>query len=172
MLSTCVIGLPEELDASLVAIDAAVESLLGVDAEVLSAGQQLALLRRLEHLGRRVSAAGTAALVALDQYATAEEVADTVPMAIASALRITPNEAHRRLHEARDLTPKYTLSGASVSARLAHSAIRYRQGRIGGQHLAVIRGFLDRLPHAVDPQIRGEAERDLARHACGLRPSP
>ena len=170
MLSTCVIGLPEELDAPLVAIDAAVEGLLAYDAEVLTAGQQLALLRRLEHLGRRVSAAGTAALVALDQYATAEEVADTVPMAIASALRITPNEAHRRLHEARDLTPKYTLSGASVSARLAHSAIRYRQGRIGGQHLAVIRGFLDRLPHAVDPQIRDDAERDLARYACGLRP--
>ncbi|CAN5343052.1 HNH endonuclease signature motif containing protein [soil metagenome] len=170
MLSTCVIGLPEELDAPLVAIDAAVESLLGFDAGALTAGQQLALLRRLEHASRRLSAVGTEALVALDQHATAEEVADTVPMAIASALRITPAEAHRRLHQARDLTPKYALTGQALPARLHHSAIRYREGRIGTDHINVIREFLHRLPNRVDPTVREDAERDLGRYACGLRP--
>jgi hypothetical protein len=104
MLSTCVIGLPAEFDAPLAAVDAAVESLLARDVETLTSSQHLSLVRRLEHASRRLSAAGTPALVALSQYATAEEIADTVPMAVASALRISPDDARRRLHEAEDLT--------------------------------------------------------------------
>jgi Domain of unknown function (DUF222) len=170
MLSMCVVGLPEELDAPLVTIDAAVESLLGYDVETLTAGQQLALLRRLEHAARKLSATGVPALAALDQYATADEVADTVPMAIATALRISPKEAHRRLHQARDLTPKFTLAGEPLTARLAHTAATHRQGRISTEHITVIGNFLTRLPRSVNPQQRADAERDLARYACGLRP--
>ncbi|CAN5458548.1 HNH endonuclease signature motif containing protein [soil metagenome] len=170
MLSTCVIGLPPELDAPLVSIDTAIESLLGYDAEALTAGQQLALLRRLEHASRRLSAAGTGALAALDQYATAEEVADTVPMAVAAALRITPKDARRRIHQARDLTPKSALSGHQVPPRLEDAAPQHRAGRIGTEHLTVIRDFLHRLPTKVEATTREQAERDLAHYACQLRP--
>src|ERR1700755_2848880 len=142
MLSTCVIGLAEELDAQVVAIDAAVDSLLDREVETLTAGQHLALLRRLEHAARRLSAAGTAALVALSQYATAEEVADTVPMAVASALRISPVEARRRIHEAEDLTPRRAMTGPALPARLEHTAPRHREGRIGVDHIAVIGALL------------------------------
>jgi hypothetical protein len=170
MLSTCVIGLPEELDAPLVAIDTAVETLSGYDVDTLGAGQHLALLRRLEHATRRLSAAGTPALVALSQYATAEEVADTVPMAVASALRISPVDARRRIHEAEDLTPRRAMTGEVLPPRLEHTAARYRRGRIGADHITVIRDFLHRLPARVDAAKREDAERDLARYACGLRP--
>jgi Domain of unknown function (DUF222) len=170
MLSSCVIGLPAGLDAPLAAIDAAVESLLAHDVETLTSSQHLSLLRRLEHAARRLSAAGTPALVALNQYATAEEIADTVPMAVASALRISPKDARRRIHEAEDLTPRRALTGEELPPRLEHTAARHRQGRVGTDHLTVIRGFLRRLPINVDPQKRNEAERDLARYACGLRP--
>jgi Domain of unknown function (DUF222) len=109
-------------------------------------------------------------LVALNQYARAEEIADTVPMAVASALRISPEDARRRIHDAEDLTPTRALTGAKLPPRLEHTAPRHRQGRVGADHLRVIRGFLRRLPSHVDPQKRDEAERDLARYACGLRP--
>ena len=170
MLSTCVIGLPEELDAPLVSIDAAVDTLVAQDLEALTAGQQLALLSRLEHATRRLSAAGRPALVALSQYATAEEVADTVPMAVASALRISPVDARRRIHEAEDLTPRQALTGEQLRPRLENTAVRHRAGRIGAEHVAVIRDFVHRLPTGVDPVLRDDAERDLARYACGLRP--
>jgi hypothetical protein len=90
MLASCVIGLPVEFDTPLAAIDAAVEGLLDQDIETPTSSQHLALLR-LECAGRRLSAAGTPAAVALNQHATAEEIADTIPMAIASALRISPD---------------------------------------------------------------------------------
>jgi hypothetical protein len=170
MLSSCVIGLPAELDASLAAIDAAVETLLDHDVETLTSGQQLALLRRLEHATRRLSAAGTPALVALNQYATAEEIADTVPMALASALRISPDDARRRIHEAEDLTPRRAMTGQELPPKLEHTAIGHRAGRLGADHVKVIRNFLRRLPAGVDAQTREDAERDLARYACGLRP--
>ncbi len=170
MLSTCVIGLPEEFDAPLAAIDTAVESLLAGDVDTLTAGQHLALLRRLEHATRRLSATAIPALVALHQYATAEEVADTVPMALASALRISPKDARRRIHEAEDLTPRRAMTGEQLPPTLEHTAPRYRQGRIGGDHVTVIRDFLHRLPARVDAKEREDAERNLARYACGLRP--
>jgi Domain of unknown function (DUF222) len=170
MLSSCVIGLPAEFDAPLVAIDAAIDALLGGDVEALGAGQHLSLVRRLEHASRRLSAAGAPALVALTQHATAQEVADTVPMAVASALRISPTDARRRIHQAQDLTPTRTLTGDELPPRLAHCAPRYRQGRIGTDHIAVIRAFLHRLPAGVDPSARAEAEQALAGYACRFRP--
>jgi Domain of unknown function (DUF222) len=91
-------------------------------------------------------------------------------MAIASALRISPDDARRRIHEAEDLTLRRALTGEELPQRLEHTAARHREGRLGTEHIKVIRGFLHRLPAAVDPQLRAQAEADLARYACGLRP--
>jgi hypothetical protein len=77
MLASCVIGLPAEFDTPLAAIDAAVEGLHDQDIETLTSSQHLALLR-LEYASRRLSAAGTPAVVTLNQHATAEEIADTI----------------------------------------------------------------------------------------------
>jgi Domain of unknown function (DUF222) len=170
MLSSCVIGLPEEFDAPVVAIDSAVDVLLAQDVEILTAGQQLALLRRLERVTRRLSAVGNPALVALSQYATAEEVGDTIPMAVASALRISPADARRRIHESEDLTPRRAMTGEPLAPRLEHTAARQRTGRLGADHVIVIRGFFHRLPAGVDAAVRDNAERDLAFLATQLRP--
>jgi hypothetical protein len=170
MLSTCVIGLPQALDAPLLAIDAAIDALFRHDVEVLTAGQQLTLLRRLEEVARRLPALGHGALVALQEHAGAEEVGDTIPMAVASALRIYPADARQRIREAEDLNPRRAVTGEPLAARLAHTAVRQRAGRLGGAHVEVIRGFFHRLPARVDAPTRDQAEHELASLACRLRP--
>ncbi|CAN5432435.1 HNH endonuclease signature motif containing protein [soil metagenome] len=170
MLSSNVIGLPEALDAPLVAIDAAVEALLAHDVDTLTAGQQLTLLRRLERASRRLPVVAHPALVALNQQATAEEVGDTIPMAVASALRITPDDARRRIHEAEDLTPRRAMTGEPLAPLLEHTAARHRTGGLGTDHVKVIRGFFRRLPAAVDTATREHAKARLAFYATQFRP--
>jgi len=94
----------------------------------------------------------------------------TLAAALATLLRISKAEAHRRVHQAQDLGPRTALSGEALEPVLSQTAAAQRRGEIGGEHVQIIRRFFDQLPGFVDYATREAAEAHLAELACGLKP--
>ena len=90
--------------------------------------------------------------------------------ALATLLRISKAEAHRRVGEAQELGPRTALTGHALEPVLWHTAAAQRRGDIGGEHVRIIRRFVDQLPGFVDYATRAAAEAQLAELACGLKP--
>jgi Domain of unknown function (DUF222) len=86
-------------------------------------------------------------------------------------LRISTTEAGRRLHEAADLGPRVALSGQPLAPALARVAAAQAGGRIGVEHVVVLRRFFDRLPSWVDATTRAQAEATLVDLAVGFGPT-
>ncbi|WP_078322682.1 HNH endonuclease signature motif containing protein [Mycobacteroides chelonae] len=160
-----------EVGQVLAELAGALDALSELDPQTLTQGDRLAVLREVEAFVRRIPTA-THGLVN-------ELVADHVPGAfgginppdvLADALRITRSDARRRIRDAAELAPRVTLSGDRIEPVLAATAMAQRAGAAGGDHIAVIRQFWDRLPRAVDAVTRAAAERQLAELAGTLRP--
>ena len=62
------------------------------------------------------------------------------------------------------------LSGEPLEPVLAATAAAQRNGQLGAGHVAVIRGFVHRLPDFVDIETRAKAEAQLARLSREHRP--
>ena len=84
---------------------------------------------------------------------------------LADRLRITRGEARRRVAEAADLGQRRALTGEVLAPLLTATAAAQRAGRIGADHVRVIRSFLRRLPASVDLETREHAEAHLAELA-------
>jgi hypothetical protein len=134
---------------------------------MLSTTEQLALTHQRETLTRRQAAMGHR-LAALAEAPVAELGAPTAAAALVTLLRITKDEAGRRVHEARDLAPRRALTGQVLAPVLPGTAAAQQQGRIGAGHVKQIREFFGRLPCFVDPETRVLAEAQLAEIACGV----
>jgi hypothetical protein len=156
--------------AALKALDAAVDTLLGADVTAMITKQQIGVLRRVEAVRRRLPAVGHQLLAALGQGATPAELGDTLQRTLANALRISPDAARRRVADAQELGPRRTLGGEPLEPWLPATAAAQHAGRIGDEHVKVIRDFFDKLPDHVDAPTRARAERDLVQFAHGLRP--
>ncbi len=89
---------------------------------------------------------------------------------LSTRLRISKNEARRRLHEAEDLAPRTALTGEPLEPRLPHTAAAQARGDIGAEHVRIIRKFFADLPAHIDYESRELAEADLARVAAGFTP--
>jgi hypothetical protein len=85
-----------------------------------------------------------------------------LPSALADRLRITRAEASRRIHQAAELGDRKAITGEPLPPLLTATAAAQRDGRIGSAHVAVIRGFVHRLPDFVDLETRVKAEAQLA----------
>ena len=86
-------------------------------------------------------------------------------------LRISKDDARRRISEAGDLGPRVALSGELLEPLLPTVAAGQLAGKIGVEHVKVIRKFFANLPDAVDYQAREEAEKDLGRLAAAFGPT-
>jgi hypothetical protein len=89
---------------------------------------------------------------------------------LCTRLRISKNEARRRLDEAEDLAPRTALTGEALEPKLPHTAAAQARGDIGAEHVRLIRKFFAKLPAHIDYQSRELAEADLARVAAGFTP--
>jgi hypothetical protein len=98
------------------------------------------------------------------------ELGGTLSGALANRLRISRAEASRRIHEADDLGPRQSITGEPLPPRLPATAAAQRAGEIGAAHVAVIRGFVHRLPQFVDLDTQVHAEAHLARLGAQHRP--
>ncbi|WP_193048070.1 HNH endonuclease signature motif containing protein [Mycolicibacterium baixiangningiae] len=89
---------------------------------------------------------------------------------LADRLRISEKDAGERLTDARQLGPRYTLTGERVGTELACTAAAVARGTIGQAHVRVIQEFVKKLPVWVSFARRDDYEHTLVRHAKELRP--
>ncbi len=152
------------------ALHDAVSGVLDVSPDVLTTPECLAMLARLEAETRRLPAAGHALINQLARQAGETELGGTLSQTLANRLRISRGEASRRIHEAADLGERRAITGEPLPPVLPVTAAAQRTGRIGSAHVAVIRGFVHRLPDVIDIDTRTHAEAQLARLAGQHRP--
>ncbi|BBZ14619.1 13E12 repeat family protein [Mycobacterium branderi] len=160
----------EEIVEAFDALEADLKRALDLSFEVLTTPECLAMLERFETIRRRLPAVEHPLINQLAEQASDTELGGTLRFALAERLRITPAEASRRIHDAKDLAPRQAMTGEPLDARLPATAAAQRAGQIGTAHVAVIRGFMHRLPGFVDAETREHAEAHLAELAGQHRP--
>ncbi|MBF6239084.1 DUF222 domain-containing protein [Nocardia otitidiscaviarum] len=103
---------------------------------------------------------------------TARLCADNTPIArIASAVsRISMAEAGARRRAAEKLGVFHFVHGEDREPELPRTAAQQAAGLLSVEHARRIMAVMDRIPAAVPIEVRDEAERLLAEHACTLHP--
>jgi Domain of unknown function (DUF222) len=152
------------------AMNAELDALLAEPLDGLSTAERLAVTHGWETLMRRLPVVTHRLVAGLAQVPTEELGEPTLAAALATLLRISRAEAHRRIHEARELGPRCAVTGEALEPMLSHTAAAQRRGDVGAEHVKIIRRFVDQLPSFVDFETREAAEAQLAGVACGLKP--
>src|SRR6478609_10892933 len=138
----------------------------------LSAAEGLAIQRRLEHAYRAQPAVDHQLIHQLTAQATPTELgANSWPKVLSEALRISTDEAKRRIKQAELLGPRTAMTGEPLPPTLPNVAAAQARGQIGSEHVRTIEKFFNELPSRIDAQTRDQAEADLARIATGLGPT-
>jgi hypothetical protein len=143
---------------------------LDLRCNALTTPERLALLQTCETVRRCLPAIEHPLINQLSDQADATELGGTLAAALANRLRISRADASRRIHDAADLGERRALNGEPLAPLLPATAAGQRNGEIGAGHVAVIRGFVHRLPDFVDLETRAHAEAQLARLAGEHRP--
>jgi Domain of unknown function (DUF222) len=160
----------EAIAAAFDALDAAVDGVLDLSFDALSTPERFALLGRCERVRRRLPAIEHDMINQLARQATPEELGGRLSHALAERTLISRAAAARRIREAADLGQRHGLTGEPLPAALAATAAGQRAGRLGTEHVAVIRRFSHQLPGWVDGPTRQHAEAHLARLGAQFRP--
>ena len=151
------------------AVDVALDNADALDVDALSHSERMQLLERRQNWRRRL-AAGDHELINELAHASVEELGGKLAHVLADRLRIYRRDAARRIEEAADLGSRRALTGEPLSPKHEHTAVGQREGRIGADHVRVIREFFAQLPSFVDQTTRADAERRLAEVASQFRP--
>ncbi len=162
-MSSGVVADGEAMVAAFDVLDAAIETVNGFDSQMLCTPERVAMLRRYERARRRLSAGEHPLINQLAQEATPQELGGKLSHAIADATLTSRAEASRRVREAADLGQRRALTGEPLAPVLAATAAAQRDGKLGAEHVAVIRRFYHQLPGWIDV--------DYPR-ACRSRPGP
>jgi hypothetical protein len=158
MYSSC----REEIVEAFDALEADLDRALELSFDALTTPERLVMLARCEVFRRRLPALEHPLINQISGQADATELGGKLPSALADRLRITRAEASRRIHEAAELGDRKAITGEPLLPLLTATAAAQRDGRIGSAHVAVIRGFVHRLPDFVDLETRVKAEAQLA----------
>jgi len=138
----------------------------------LTAAEVLAIQKRLEHGYRAQPAVDHQLIHQLTAQATPAELgANSWPKVLSEALRISTDEAKRRIKQAELLGPRTAMTGEPLPPTLPNVAAAQARGQIGSEHVRTIEKFFNKLPSRIDAQTRDQAEADLARIATGLGPT-
>jgi Domain of unknown function (DUF222) len=160
---------PAEVTAAFDALDAAVAGIAALNLVGHDPAVRLRALEQLETSRRRQTVVGHDMVASLANEDPAE-VGGPVHKVVADWLRISCAEACRRLREAKQLSPRLTLTGKELPPELPATAQVWRDGLLDGQHVRVIETFVRDLPDALPVDAVEKAERFLARQATKLRP--
>ncbi|WP_156748371.1 DUF222 domain-containing protein, partial [Mycobacterium sp. E3198] len=109
----------EEIVEVFDALRADVDRLCGLSFEVFTTPERLRALERLECEARRLRWAQHDLINQLGAQASKAELGGTLRSALADRLRITKNEAGRRVDEAEDLGERRALTGQPLAPKLA-----------------------------------------------------
>ncbi|HUH69485.1 MAG TPA: HNH endonuclease signature motif containing protein [Mycobacterium sp.] len=163
------IAVPAEVAAKLDALHAAVAAVGELNFDGLQAPVRLHVLEQLETARRRQIAVSHDVIAGLEKEDPAD-VGGPVHKVVADWLRISCAEACRRLRDAKQLSPRLTLTGQQLPPELPATAQVWREGMLDGAHLRVIQTFVRDLPQDLPVDTVEKAERFLARQATHLRP--
>jgi hypothetical protein len=166
MYSSC----REEIVAAFDALEADLDRALELSFDALTTPERLVMLARCEVFRRRLPALEHPLINQVSGQADATELGGKLPSALAERLRITRAEASRRIGEAAELGDRKAITGEPLPPLLTATAAAQRDGRIGSAHVAVIRGFVHRLPDLVELETRVRAEAQLAGLGAQHRP--
>ncbi|WP_122508826.1 DUF222 domain-containing protein, partial [Mycobacterium innocens] len=160
----------QAITAAFDGLDAALDAVMGLNFDALSTAQWLTLLGRCETVRRRLPVPEHQLINHLARQASAAELGGKLSHAIAEWTLTSRAEATRRINAAADLGPRRALTGEPIAPALAATAAAQRAGKIGAEHITVIRRFCRQLPGWVDQATRERAEAQLARQASQFRP--
>ena len=161
----------EDIEAAYDDLDAALAAVAALSYGALTVTEKRNLLVRLEVHRRRQRAAEHPLVNQLAVECPPETLgATSLAGVLATSLRISTDEARRRIAEADDLGPRQAVSGEPLAPRLPMTAAAQAHGTIGAEHVTTIRAFFTKLPAAVDGATREQAEIQLATLAAGLGP--
>ena len=135
-----------------------------------STAERTAVAYAREMFVRRCAAMTHRTTAAVAQVPVEELGESSLAAALSTLLRISTEEANRRIKEAKDLGPRVAMTGEPLAPLLSHTAAAQERGLIGAEHVTIIRTFFTKLPGVVDHDTRDAAEAQLAELACGLRP--
>jgi hypothetical protein len=161
----------EEILAALDTLDAAFDTVAGMSMDTLTHREVLTVQHRIECLARRMPTLGHRLIARLAAEASPVELgARSLRDVLRERLRISGADAKRRIEDSAVLGPRTALSGEGLEPVLPLTAQAQSDGRIGAEHVRIIRRFFDRLPAWVDLTTREQAEATLVRTATGLDP--
>jgi hypothetical protein len=163
------IAVPDDVATALDELDAAATKIAGLNFGALAPAVRLRVLERMEASRRRQVAVGHDVIAGLADEDRAD-VGGPVHKVVADWLRISYAEACRRLRDAKQLSPRLTITGQELPPELPATAGAWREGMLDGQHVRVIQTFVRDLPEAIPVDTVEKAERFLARQALTLRP--
>lgn len=147
------------IDDLLATATAVVES----SCDELNNPELLSSLRQLEIAQRKITAASHALTARLVERGSPIALGGTTfAEVLARHLSVSTATARRRLADAAHLGPRHSLTGEALQPLLPRTAHALREGRLGDEHVRIIRKFFDVLPDAIDADTRESAEQRLA----------
>lgn len=150
---------------------AAAAEVADLDCDAFTHTELLELLGELETVTWQLPAVGHRVIARLQREAAPVELgARSLKSVLTTRLRISQRDATRRLAEAAELGARTALSGEPLAPVLAKTADAQAGGKIGPEHVEVIRSFWARLPGWVDPDVRDLSEGTLVRIGAGSGP--
>jgi hypothetical protein len=130
-----------------------------VSFDALTPPELLHVLDKMETVSWRTPTVAHRIIAGLQREASPVELGVKAWKAVLkSRLRISGADATRRLDEATDLGPRTALNGTPLQPAVAKVAAAQTEGRIGAEHVDVIRATLTRLPGWVDATTQEQAE--------------
>ncbi|HKV17707.1 MAG TPA: HNH endonuclease signature motif containing protein [Mycobacterium sp.] len=162
----------EDVEVAYKGLDAALDAVAALSYDVLTVTEKKDLLVRLESHRRR--------LPSVEHPLIGQLVAEGAPEALGGAshaevltltLRVSTEEAKRRLAEARDLGPRRSLTGDQLEPLLPATASAQADGEIGAENVNIVRKYLKKLPTRIDEATRARAEKRLADMASEFGPA-
>ncbi|QIS15207.1 HNH endonuclease signature motif containing protein [Nocardia arthritidis] len=159
-----------ELDRQLTAFEEAVAGLSEIDLDLVSDDAIVDLLRRVESRTRALASLTHRMLVQVGERAIPEDHGvGSVRQFLIDTLRLSKTEAVQRTTAAKALGSWHGIDGATRPPVLPHTAHAQAEGAISIEHARRINTIMDRVPAAVEPADREQAEQILA---CLARSAP
>ena len=159
------------LREAIAAMRAAYAEVCACSVDTLTHPELLAALGELEVLARQLPVQSHRILARLQREASPAELgAKSLRDVLVQRLLIDVTDARRRLADAAELGPRTSLSGQRQEPLLAKVAGAQADGRIGVDHVEVIRTFFAKMPSWVDVATREQIQDSLVVIGTGSTP--